>query len=277
MQKSEFVGNLVKALIAAKKEFKPVLKLKENPFFKRDGKPSKYADLEAAIEATQDALAKNGLVISQFPIDKESRVGVRTLLMHESGEFVSDEFTLPLAKQDAQTGVAAVTYARRTGYLATLGIAAEDDDGNTASGKKRYMDENDSHVEVRGGASDTVTVANAVTTHAETPSKPVSVPTTPQSGNLPDSTTLDSYRQRIRDLHKQLSAAGLKASRGVKSIDKIVTYLLTMTGAAEVAQISNESWKTFFDHVDKLSAEENGFEKLAKTINSVALKNKETA
>ena len=31
--------------------------------------------------------------------------------------------------------MAAVTYARRTGYIASLGIAAEDDDGNTAAGR----------------------------------------------------------------------------------------------------------------------------------------------
>src|ERR1035437_7894473 len=133
--KSESISNLVKALALAKKAFKPVLKLNENPGFKRNNVASKYADLTTAINAPEDALLANGLVISQFPVNDGSQVGAMTLLIHESGELLGNAFTLPLGKQDAQTGVAAVTYARRTGYLAVLGITAEDDDGQTAAGK----------------------------------------------------------------------------------------------------------------------------------------------
>ena len=55
-------------------------------------------------------------------------MGALTMLMHESGEFIGEAFTLPLGQQNAPTGVAAVTYARRTGYLAVLSIAAEESD-----------------------------------------------------------------------------------------------------------------------------------------------------
>ncbi len=133
--KSESIGKLVTALSLAKTAFEKVLKLSENPGFKRGGKASKYADLATAIAATKDALAANGIVVSQFPVNEGDRIGALTLVTHESGEFIGHAFTLPLGKQDAQTGVAAVTYARRTGYLAALGIASEDDDGNTASTK----------------------------------------------------------------------------------------------------------------------------------------------
>lgn len=134
--KSENIGQLVAALLEAKKTFDPVLKQSENPFFKRNGQNSKYADLATAIHATENQLAANGLAISQFPVNDGDRVGVFTLLVHTSGEYYGDSFTLALGeKQNAQTGVAAVTYARRTGYLAVLGVAAEDDDGNTAAGR----------------------------------------------------------------------------------------------------------------------------------------------
>jgi ERF superfamily len=133
--KSESISKLVSALALAKAAFAPVLKLSENPGFKRNGRASKYADLATAIAATEDALLANGLVVSQFPVNEGDRVGALTLLTHSSGEYLGEAFTLPLGQQNAQTGVAAVTYARRTGYLAALGIASEDDDGQTASGR----------------------------------------------------------------------------------------------------------------------------------------------
>ena len=140
--KSESISKLVTALAIAKAAFNPVLKLNENPGFKRNGKASKYADLATAIEATEAALLANGLVVSQFPVNDGERVGALTLLTHESGEYIGEAFTLPLGQQNAQTGVAAVTYARRTGYLAALGIASEDDDdGQTASGRTPIVDE----------------------------------------------------------------------------------------------------------------------------------------
>lgn len=134
--KSESIGSLVAALLKAKETFDPILKQSENPFFKKNGQNSKYADLGTAIKATESSLATNGLAISQFPVNDGDRVGVLTLLVHISGEYFGESFTLALGdKQNAQTGVAAVTYARRTGYLAVIGVAAEDDDGNTAAGR----------------------------------------------------------------------------------------------------------------------------------------------
>src|ERR1700676_2738036 len=98
---STSISKLTTALIAAKKEFAPILRDRNNPFFK-----SKYADLASALEATEPALEKNGLAVSQFPVNELDRIGVLTLVLHESGEFIGREFTLPVAKQDAQTGTA---------------------------------------------------------------------------------------------------------------------------------------------------------------------------
>src|SRR5208282_5935403 len=61
MGASPDIGKLVEALAAAQSEFLPIVKTKENPYFK-----SKYADLEDIISATRPALAKNGLVVFQL-------------------------------------------------------------------------------------------------------------------------------------------------------------------------------------------------------------------
>src|ERR1035437_10276530 len=95
LMKSESIGKLVTALAIAKAAFNPVLKLSENPGFKRNGKASKYADLATAIQATEDPLLANGLVVSQFPVNDGERVGALTLLTHESGEYMGESFTLP--------------------------------------------------------------------------------------------------------------------------------------------------------------------------------------
>jgi hypothetical protein len=55
--------------------------------------------------------------------------------MHESGEWISQSFTVQLTKQDAQGAGSAITYCRRYGLQSVAGIPSEDDDGNSASSK----------------------------------------------------------------------------------------------------------------------------------------------
>lgn len=125
------IGELGKAMAAARKKFKTVKKETINPFFK-----SKYADLAAIIEATEDALADHDLVVVQSPRFNGETVTVTTMLLHGSGQWMRDDLTLPMAKFDAQGAGSAITYARRYAYGSFLNVAAEaDDDGNAASGK----------------------------------------------------------------------------------------------------------------------------------------------
>jgi len=56
-----------------------------------------------------------------------------TRLLHSSGEWIEGRMTLPVSKADAQGYGSALTYARRYGLCAAVGIAPEDDDGNAAS------------------------------------------------------------------------------------------------------------------------------------------------
>ena len=99
-----------------------------NPFFK-----SKYANLEEVIKVVKAAFEANGLCFVQFPISGDGTAGVETIIMHESGEFISNEFLLKCAKTDPQGMGSAITYARRYGLQSACGIPSEDDDGNAAS------------------------------------------------------------------------------------------------------------------------------------------------
>jgi hypothetical protein len=128
MNKSESIKEIATAMAAAQAEMGSAKKGKDNPFFK-----SKYADISEVIKVIKEPFANNGLSYVQFPVEKDGRVGVETILMHSSGEFVSHEFTVNLSKQDAQGAGSAITYCRRYALQSIAGIPAEDDDGNTAS------------------------------------------------------------------------------------------------------------------------------------------------
>lgn len=126
MNKSESVKELAKALQVFHEKVGAVKKDADNPFFK-----SKYATLDNTLETVKEPLKDAGLSFAQFPSGEN---GLSTILMHESGEWIEDTFTIPLAKNDPQGAGSALTYMRRYALGAILGLATEtDDDGNSAS------------------------------------------------------------------------------------------------------------------------------------------------
>lgn len=129
MNRSDQLNELAKALCNVQKLLKPAAKDANNPFFK-----SKYADLNSIWDACRDLLGANGLSVVQTNQITLEGVIVETVLLHSSGQFISGELYLPLAKHDAQGVGSAITYGRRYGLASMLGIVAdEDDDGNYAS------------------------------------------------------------------------------------------------------------------------------------------------
>ena len=131
MLQSESIANLAKALAIVQGKLTYAKKDSKNPFFK-----SNYADLESVWDACRDLLASNGLAVSQFPgsyceIDKS--MSLTTILTHESGEWISNEMTLPVSKVDPQGAGSAITYMRRYALAAVVGVVQADDDANAAS------------------------------------------------------------------------------------------------------------------------------------------------
>jgi hypothetical protein len=131
MDKSETIANLAAALTKAQAEMSGAKKSAKNPFFK-----SKYANLEEVIHCVKEPFANNGLSFAQFPVSEDGSAGVETIIMHESGEFISNSFMLKCAKNDPQGMGSAITYARRYGLQAAVGVPAEDDDGEVAMKRK---------------------------------------------------------------------------------------------------------------------------------------------
>lgn len=117
------------AFVKAKKAFAPALKSSTNPHFK-----SKYAALDACIEAVNDSFLAAGIAMYQETFEDPTGVTVETVLLHESGEMIRcGKLHVPASKQDPQGYGSALTYARRYSLMAACGIAPEDDDGNAGN------------------------------------------------------------------------------------------------------------------------------------------------
>ncbi|MFD1776692.1 ERF family protein [Paenibacillus rhizophilus] len=128
--KSDSIVNLAKALVAFNLEVKIIEKDAKNPHFKND-----YATLDNIVDEVRPLLAKHGLVIMQFPGGDGEKYTLRTMLVHESGEWIESEpLTMRPVKNDPQGIGSCTTYARRYSLTAMLSLnTGEDDDGEGAS------------------------------------------------------------------------------------------------------------------------------------------------
>lgn len=138
MLKSESIKELSAALSKVQGQLTFAKKDNANPFFK-----SKYADLASVWDSCRSLLSDNGLAIIQFPSgyatnvlddkNKEHLMSLTTILTHSSGEWISQDMTVPVTKADAQGAGSALTYMRRYALAAVVGVYQDDDDGNAAS------------------------------------------------------------------------------------------------------------------------------------------------
>lgn len=126
-----FGGKLAMALAKAQGEMTGAKKDSTNSHFK-----SSYADLASVLDVCREPLSKHGLAVLQFPQATGAVVTMKTMLLHESGEYLeSPEVSAKAANDSPQSIGSAITYLRRYSIMAILGIAPEDDDGEAAQGR----------------------------------------------------------------------------------------------------------------------------------------------
>lgn len=134
MIKSEHIDKLAQALAQAQAKMSHAVKNAKNPFL-----DSSYADLTEVIDAVKGPLNENGISFVQI-VEPE---GVLTILLHISGQYiggVTPTIVAP-AKSSKEVGPqalgSAITYAKRYGLAAMVGLATEDDDGEKAERRER--------------------------------------------------------------------------------------------------------------------------------------------
>ena len=112
-------------LYKVQKEIGAISKDSTNPFYK-----SKYFDINSLIKQLTPILQKHNLLLLQ-PIEDDKQY---SRIVDLDGGMVESSLALP-TDLDAQKIGGAITYYRRYTLVALLGLQAEDDDGNLASGK----------------------------------------------------------------------------------------------------------------------------------------------
>ena len=119
------------------------LKNKQNPHLR-----NRYADLASVLEVVRPALQEVGICLLQSA-DLEMIGGVlcrvvTTRLQHKSGEWIAARAAAtegdPLkGTSAAQAAGSSITYLKRYGLLAILGLNPDDDDDGHAAGQRRQQ------------------------------------------------------------------------------------------------------------------------------------------
>lgn len=125
------LSQLYTKIFKLKSEMGAVTKSAKNPFFK-----SNYADLNSHLDVVEPLASKHGLLLSQQTVAAQiGNLVVTKLTDIDTGQSLESSFRIP-DLDDMQKLGGAITYARRYTLGSLLGMKAEDDDGNTATGKK---------------------------------------------------------------------------------------------------------------------------------------------
>ena len=129
MNKSETIDKLAAALSKAQSCIEDATKSTSAYNYK-------YADLSQILRLVRPVFAENGLSITQFPCDGGSSVSVESMLMHSSGQWLSQKFSMDVeaskGMSKAQAAGVVITYMRRYALAAIAGITQEDNDAALA-------------------------------------------------------------------------------------------------------------------------------------------------
>jgi hypothetical protein len=190
MNTSQEIDKISAALVLAQKDMLPLIKDSDNPFFK-----SKYADLHAVTQACYPALQANDICVMQSAESLgASGINIRTRLIHSSGQFIETECAIPPAGQDPQKYGSAVTYGRRYGLQAAVGLAAQDDDAEAAMGRKESKGKQAASDDLLDKIIESFTMQ---TTIEALDAKLVKAKTTPYKD---DQRMLDAYNRKAQEL-----------------------------------------------------------------------------
>lgn len=145
MNKSDSISTLAASLTEAQSKIGGAVKDAQNPFFK-----SHYADLGSVMSVCKGPLLEHGISVLQLVGSDGNGGYLETVLLHKSGEFISDRMKLVCAKpNDPQAMGSAISYARRYALQSALFIPAVDDDAEHAMQPTRALQKIDADAEAR--------------------------------------------------------------------------------------------------------------------------------
>jgi hypothetical protein len=284
------VNKLFDALYDAQLEFPNVKKDAKNPHFS-----SRYVTLDQAKEELEPILRKHNLGVSQPAAGDGNGTGCTTILfLKGTGQWIAETLLLPSSgpgkesPTNAQTGTAAVTYSRRTAYLAILGVVADnDDDGNSAVrgsskpaqkaspakaqtvGKPATAEKGPEKASIPNGNSATVAAGKNVTASTGATTKAtVESDAAEPAGDAREATKaeVDDFRKRYAKTVTILTENKLEASKGLPQTKKFLNFMLSITKAEKAEHQSFEAWTNFFKRIDAKLASPEGITQLVELV-----------
>lgn len=151
MYQSDSIGKLAQSLSKFQGEVTDAAKDKK-------GYGYNYADLAGVLEIARPLLLKYELAVSQLCVtspDMPTHIGVETVLMHSSGEYISNAMYMPVEPKKglsmAQCSGVVITYCRRYALAAILGITQVDDDARDVAPMPVKAERPRTDYEVMGG------------------------------------------------------------------------------------------------------------------------------
>jgi len=136
---SPAIAAIAAALAAAQAELQNPHRNREVTVQPREGRAYhfSYATLDSILDGVRPILAKHKLALVQTLELNDQRQAMATTLLHASGEWIATSVPMTMERTGNQALGSAMTYARRYGLIALLGLAAdEDDDANGADGNE---------------------------------------------------------------------------------------------------------------------------------------------
>ena len=123
---SSTIAKLALAQTKVQKEIKDLPK-------ESKGFAHKYTTFDKLVQYLRPILSKHGISFIQMPCGDNENVGVITIYMHTSGEYISSKIETQIiqAQNKYQSMGSAITYFKRYSLASFVGIASDEDtDGN---------------------------------------------------------------------------------------------------------------------------------------------------
>lgn len=129
MKQSEQINELAAALAKAQSVMPKAKMSGINSRFadKATGKTGAYATLDDIRDAVKETLTANGISYTQHPYSINGEVGVETMLVHSSGQWMRSRFGVPSSKHDPQAYGSLLTYVRKFALAAAAGVSTQED------------------------------------------------------------------------------------------------------------------------------------------------------
>jgi ERF superfamily protein len=123
IEHSEGLNELATALARAQADISHAKEDASNPHFR-----SAYATLASVIDACKLPLSKASIAVVQAPYNAGSLIGVSTMLIHSSGQWIKCKVAVRPVRFEAQAVGSVISYLRRYTLLSIIRMSQDDAD-----------------------------------------------------------------------------------------------------------------------------------------------------